>query len=124
MKKLLVIPLLALVCCFGCNSFERDTFNTLSSSKAVIDQAQADYEGTGSVKISHDQCAFSIINNAKAAQTAAVNTMVVYEQLKASSGNLNQQEAVVITSLASLAPLVVQVQSLVSNPTAACAGAK
>jgi hypothetical protein len=118
MKKILLLSLV----CLGltaCDSFERNTFNTLSSSKAVIDQTQADYEAK---TIPHTQCAYSLINNAKAAQTVAVEAFLDYENIKAAGKDLNAQTAVVVTDLANLAPLVIQVKTLVSNPASACGG--
>jgi len=102
----------------GCNDFERTAFQTLSSSRAVIDQAQADYE---SRKLPHNQCAYALINNAKAVQTTAVNAMVVYEEEKATSKDLTSQTALVASTIASLPPLVVKIKTLYTNP-ASCGG--
>jgi hypothetical protein len=117
MKRLLIVSLLFVV---GCSTWERDTFNTLAASKAIVDTAQADYQAK---TIPQSTCAYTAINDAKAAQTAAVNAMVVYEQLKATKGNVAAQEATVTADLGLLAPLVVEIQSLVANPTAPCTGA-
>lgn len=108
-----------LVMASGCNSWERNTFNTLATSKAVLDTAQADYEAK---TIPQTGCSYGIINDGKAAQTVAVNAMVAYENLKAQKGNLAAQEAIVVSDLVALTPLVVQVQSLISNPAGACGG--
>jgi len=102
----------------GCNGFERTTFQTLAASQPVIDQAQADYEAR---KIPKTQCAFAIINDAKAVQTSAVNGMIVYEQLKATDKDLTAQTAQVASIIVTLPPLVVKVKSLYTNP-AACGG--
>jgi hypothetical protein len=118
MKKIFILAALAFAC-VGCTDFERATFNTLSSSKAVIDQTQADYE---SKTIPHTQCAYSLINNAKAAQTVAVDAFLDYESIKNAGKDVTAQTQVVSQDLVALAPLVVQVKSLVSNPTAACGG--
>lgn len=115
MKKILVLAALALAC-VGCNDFERTTFNTLSASKAVIDQSQADYEAK---TIPHTQCAYAVINNAKAAQTVAVNAFFDYENIKAAAGDLNAATLAVTQDLANLAPLVIQVKTLTS---ATCGG--
>jgi hypothetical protein len=101
----------------GCTSFEQSTFQTLSASKAVLDTAQQDYENR---TIPKTACAQSIINNGKAAQTVAVAALQDYANVVAAKGNVSAQQAVVVAGLASLAPLVVQVQSLISNPSAAC----
>lgn len=105
---------LALVLCLaGCTDFERTSFQTLSASKAVIDEAQADYESS---KIPHNSCSYTVINDAKAIQTAAVNAMEVYEEQKAAGNDLTAQTAVVTTELLTLPAIVVQVKSLYSTP--------
>jgi hypothetical protein len=100
----------------GCNDFERNTFNTLSASNAVLKEAQADYEAR---KIPKTACAKAIIESGKSAQTVAVNGLLDYEKSKTSSA-----QAIVAAELASLAPLVLQVQTLISNPSIACGGSK
>lgn len=105
----------------ACNTFERNTFKTLSASKAVLDTAQSDYEaGTA---IPHNGCAFTLINNGKAVQTVAVNAMLTYEGIKAAGKDLTAQTLEVTADLVKLAPLVVQIQALIANP-AVCTGAK
>lgn len=116
MKKILLLAALAL-CCVGCTDFERTTFNALSSSKAVIDQSQADYEAK---TIPHTQCAYALLNNAKAAQTLAVNAFMDYENIKTAGKDLTAQTQVVSQDLAALAPLVAQVKTLATNPAGAC----
>lgn len=118
LAALLFVPFVA-IAVTGCNDWERNTFDSLASSQAVLNAAQADYE---SGTIPKTGCSYSLINNGKAAQTVAVNAMVDYEQLKANKGNTAAQEAQVTADLAALVPLVAQVQSLVSNPAAACGG--
>jgi hypothetical protein len=102
----------------GCNGFERNVFQTLSTSRDVIDKAQADYE---SRKLPHNQCAFALINDAKAVQTTAVNAMVVYEEQKATSKDLTAETALVASTIVSLPPLVVKIKTLYTNP-ASCGG--
>ena len=117
MKRYLLIPLLLIAA--GCNTWERTTFQTLSASKATIDNAQAQYEAKA---IAQTTCAYSIINDAKASQTVAVNGFLVYEQVKTAKGDIATAEATVSTELASLVPLVAQVTALLSNPAAPCTG--
>lgn len=119
MKKLLAIAAIALMCT-GCDSFERTTFKTLSASKAVIDQAQTDYE---SHALPHSACAYSLINNAKATQTAAVSAMVLYEEEKAAKADLASQTALVSSTIASLPPLIVKLKTLYTDPSS-CGGSK
>lgn len=131
-SRFVAITLLSLLplCAFSCSSWERQTFNTLATSKAVVDTAAADYENNGPKKdaskpsIPQTRCAYSIINDGRAAQTAAVNAMVVYEQLKAQKGNTSAQEATVTADLVALAPLIADIQALVSNPASKCPGSE
>lgn len=115
MKILLALALLSYI--GGCSGFERNTFNTLSASKAVLDTAQSDYQ---SRKIPQTHCAYFIINDAKVADKAAVSAMVAYEQLKVTKGDLAAEQAIVTTDLATLAPLVIQIQSLIADPGQTC----
>lgn len=101
----------------GCSSFERDAFNTLSASKAVLDTAQKDYQAR---IIPKTQCAYSLINNGKAAQAVAVTGLQDYHNVAAAKGNVSAAQATVIGELASLAPIVIQVQTLISNPATSC----
>lgn len=117
MKKILAIALLAF-CVVGCTDFERSTFQTLSASKAVIDTAQADYE---SRTLPHNSCSYAIINDAKGIQTAAVDSLQVYDKIRVAKGDLTAQTAVVSATLLQLAPEVVKVQALITNP-AICGG--
>lgn len=117
MKRILA-SLVLILCVVGCTDFERQSFQTLSASKAVIDTAQADYEAR---TIPHNACAFAIINDAKGIQTAAVDSLQVYDKIRMAKGDLTAQTAVVSATLLQLAPEVVKVQALISNP-AICGG--
>jgi hypothetical protein len=112
--------LLSVVCCLGltgCTNFERNTFNTLAASKAVIDQAQADYTARTIVQ---NACTYAVINDAKAAQTTAVDAMLVYEQEKNAGTSVTAQVATVTADVAALPAIIVQVKALYTNP-AGCA---
>jgi hypothetical protein len=97
----------------GCSNFERTTFQSLSASKVVIDQAQADYE---SGTLPHTTCVYTLVNSAKAAQTLGVNAMLDYESAKAANGNLAVAEASVVTDLGSIATDITAVKVLYTNP--------
>lgn len=102
----------------GCTDFERKTYQTLAASKAVIDQAQDDYE---SGKIAKTQAAYNAINHAKDAQAAAVQSFKEYETLKLvvkSGGNLPEKQQAVSDALAQLGPLVATVKQLYTTKTA------
>lgn len=118
-KRMLIALALFATLATACNTWERNTYNTLASSKAVIDGAAADYE---SAKIPQTKCAYSIITNARTADTVAVNAMVVYEQVKLNKGNVAAQVNVVTSDLSALAPLVTEISALVSNPATKCPG--
>ncbi len=110
---------LALMVSTGCDKFERAAFNTLATSKAVTDLAQADYEN-GSIP--RTQCAYSIINDAKSAQATGVTGLLAYHNVAQANGNTTATAAALVTDLSALAPLIVKVQSLISNPVTACGG--
>jgi hypothetical protein len=97
----------------GCTSFERTTFQTLSASKAVIDQAQIDYQAKA---IPQTACSYALINDAKAAQTASVAAMVVYEEDKAAGASLTAQTAVVTGTIAQIPVLLVDLRGLYGSP--------
>lgn len=106
---------LAMLSLTGCSSFERNTFNSLSASKAVIDTAQKDYTA-GTIK--QTACTYAVINDAKAAQTVAVNSMLVYETAK-NAGN----EASVQLAVADIIPIIAEIKTLYTNPAGCSTGA-
>lgn len=117
MKIRILASALLIFCVLGCTDFERTSFQTLSASKAVIDQAQADYEAK---TLPHDACVFGIVNDAKAIQTVAVQALVVYEEEKAASKDLTAQTAVVASAIAELPAAIGEVKSLYSSPASLC----
>lgn len=118
MKRIAAVFLFCIVAA-GCNDWERTTFQSVAASKAVIDQAQVDYEAR---TIPHTTCAYNLINKAKAAQTTAVDALLVYEQVKAFKGNLSAQEGIVVQDISLVAPLITQIQTI-GNPEI-CGGSK
>lgn len=98
----------------GCDSFERNAFKTLSASKAVVDEAQTDYESGLIAKNNED---FTAINDLKAVQATAVQALESYDalvQAKASSSAVTAQQAVVQAALNQLPQLVAAVQALIA----------
>lgn len=93
----------------GCGDFERTSFQSLSASKAVIDQAQEDYEAK---TLPQTAQAYAIINQAKTAQTVAVDAMLKYEAVKADKVAGASQQQVVIVALAQIPVLIAQVKAL------------
>lgn len=124
MKKVKItasaMVLVLLMCGFACNAsnWERTTFQSLAASKAVIDQAQADYEGG---TLPHSKLVYDTVNEAKAAQVAAVQSMSTYEALKANgspAANLNAAQTDVATALAKLPALIGAVKGLYTSTKA------
>ena len=113
MKLARLSVFLALPLLFGCNSFERNTFNSLAASDAVIDQAQVDYTAG---KIKQTSCTYAVINDAKAAQTTAVTAFALYESNKSEA-----QEQAVLQDISAIVPLVAEVKVLYTNPSACVA---
>lgn len=115
--------LLAL-CLTGCTNWERATFQTLSTSQAVINQAQTDYEisaATGTCPaaatacLPHTKAVYDTINTAKAAQVTDVNLMVTYEEAKAAGGtaaNLASIQTDVTVALNNLTTIIANVKAL------------
>lgn len=97
----------------GCTSWERQTYQTLAASKAVIDQAQADYEARG---IPRTEAAFATITRAKAAQQTAVDAFKNYELAKAggsaSASATAQAQTVTAQALLALPALIADVKTL------------
>jgi hypothetical protein len=109
MKKITAALALSLVVIFaGCNDFERTTFQTLSTSKAVIDQAQADYEAR---TIPHTQPVYAAITTAKRAQTTAVDAFLTYEQVKQAKGDTDAQQQIVVIALGRLPVLIADIKA-------------
>lgn len=112
-------PLLALVAVVAiaaaaCSSWERNTYKSLAASKAVIDQAAADYNaGT----IPRTKTAYALIAKARAAQTAAAEAFEEYAVLKVSrqTTSLAQQQQLVVQAVANIPPLVAAIQQLYSK---------
>jgi hypothetical protein len=119
-KALAILLALSISMCFisGCTNWERTTFQALSASKAVIDQAGVDYNAGTIPQTAANQ---SIITQARNAQTTAVDAMASYEEIKtsvtATAAGLSSQQAVVESSLAAIVPLVAQIKALYATKT-------
>lgn len=103
----------------GCTSWERSSFQTLAASKAVIDQAQVDYE---SGKLPHSKAVYDAVNKAKGAQTLAVNAMVTYEGMKAQGAHQTALQAAqtdVAIALEALPAILADIKALYTKQTAA-----
>jgi hypothetical protein len=118
MKRIAIAAVLALVAVgmVGCANWERTTFQTLSTSQAVINQAQADY--TTGTAIPRSTAAYNAINTAKTAQNTAVNLMVTYEEIKAAGGttaSLTAAQNDVTIALTNLPTIIANVKALYSG---------
>ena len=105
----------------GCTNWEQDTFKSLAASKAVIDQAQTDYEAR---TIPHTTPVYAAITNAKNAQAVAVNGLLAYEELRTANGTagaLGAQQQLVITALNQLPPLIASIKTLYAGLTSGTA---
>lgn len=101
----------------GCTDWEREAFKSISASKAVIDQAQADYQ---SGKIPQNDRDYTIITKAKQVQNTAVDGLEMYEHLREAKGTdqqLSAQQAAVTELLGQLPALIVDVRALYTAPT-------
>jgi len=102
----------------GCNTWERKIYQALSLSKAAIDQASVDYNAGVIKQTAGNQ---TIIQQARNAQTTAVDAMAAYEEIKATaatnSAGLSAQQAVVEAALAEILPLVAEIKALYTTKT-------
>jgi hypothetical protein len=109
-RKLSAVVVLTAICFFlpgfACSSFERTAFNSLSASKAVVDQVGHDYNAHAIPQTSQVKTA---IETARNAQDTAVDAFASYHALTTAgtTGNLlvdAQQKLVAsLNSLVSLA---------------------
>ena len=119
MKRILYVTatLLAGLCVVGgtvgCNTYERTTFNSLAVSKSVLDTAQTDYE---SGTLPHTACVYSLINDGKALQTAAVASLLDYDRINSAKGDTTATVNAISTDLASIATDVSKVKALYTTP--------
>ncbi len=91
---------MAVVSLIGCSSWERQTFQTLAASKAVVDQAVQDYNA-GSIEqsqVNHDA-----IDKARHAHDAAVDAFHVYIVAKEALAAAQKQQDPNATSQAQVA---------------------
>lgn len=104
--------LLLILATAGCSSWEQRTFQSLSASKAVLDQAQVDYEAG---KIPHTQQSYLLITKAKQAQSTAIDAFFTYENIKTAKGSasaLQAQQAIVAAALAQVPALLADIKAL------------
>ena len=125
---LLLVILLPALGLSGCTTWERATFQSLSSAKATIDGAHAAYEVSAALPggscatvtagiacIPHTAAANAAITKAVQADTLTVQLMEQYEEDKAagqSSTALNTAIVAVDNALTSLTTITAEVQAL------------
>lgn len=107
---LLTLPALLI----GCSNFERNAFNTLSASQAVIVQARTDYV---SGKITQTTCTDVIITDATEAHNVAVTALEVYDAEKAAGTDVAAQGVAVTGDVASVVTLAAEIKTLYTNPS-------
>ena len=120
----LILPLSLTGCPQG---WEQQAQAALAGSKATIDGAQAAYEASAKQPCSavtapcipHTPPAYLAINQAKAGQTAAVDAMETYEQLKATnaaSAALQKAQSDAAQALAAIPKLIADVKAFYPAP--------
>jgi len=95
--------------CVGCNQFERDTYNTLAVSKAVIDKAGQQYN---SGEIPQTACIQGLIINGRKAQQLGADDLLTYHNIVAAKGDPSAIEAAVIGDIATLTTNVTAIKSI------------
>lgn len=119
MKKILSATFLSFCLVLtACNSFERTAFQSLAASKAVLDTAQNDYEPapTGTGKLPHTSCVYTLINDGKAAQTVGVNALQAYDVALNAKQDTTTLAVTVTAELAVVATDIAKVKALYSTP--------
>lgn len=123
MKKLFLLVTLPLILLVGCTGWEQTTYKTLAASQAVINQAQTDYEASATAPcaasnaacLPHSAAVYAVVNKSKQVQTAAVQSMVAYEEAKAAGGtsaSLSGLEADVNVAIEQLPAIVTDIKAL------------
>lgn len=119
LRKLSVLLALSLVVVglAACSSWERRTYQSLTASKVVIDQAAADFNAG---VIARTPANRELIVKARAAQAAAVRTFEEYAVMKVSrqSTTLAEQQALVIRAVDQIPPLIAAIQALYAKGAA------
>jgi hypothetical protein len=109
----LALPVLfTVIALAACSTWEQQTYQVLSASKATIDQAAADYNA-GTLPQTKEVNA--IIAKARVAQTDAVHAFQVYASLKVAkqnAANVAAQQQAVMQAATGLAQLVTDIQAL------------
>ena len=108
----IALPLLVVLILAACSSWDHTTYQTLAASKAVIDQAAADYNAgtlpkTAAVK--------AVIEKAQGAQRAAVTAFEAYAVAKTAgdpSATVEQKKQAVIQAVALVAQVVAEIKAL------------
>lgn len=107
----------------GCTNWERTTYDALSASQAVINQAQTDYDchtlgtvaATTGCPLPHSKAVYDALMTARLAQTNAVNQMVSYEELKAAgatSSALGVAQGQVASALVQIPADIAEIKAL------------
>lgn len=107
----------------ACTSWDRQTYKTLSASKAVIDQAAADYNAG---QLPQTAAVRDLIAKARTAQTTAVEAFQAYAAAKlVGSANLTARRAAVSTLVGDVTALIGQIEAVLSrSPPSASAATK
>ena len=71
----------------ACSSWERQTYQTLAATRAVINQAVRDYQ---SGAIPRTPASYAVIHRARLADEAAVRAFETYAELRLGSQNTSQ----------------------------------
>lgn len=117
-KRLVVSALLITVaglalCAFACSNWDQQTYQTLSASKAVIDQAAADYNAG---RIAQTASARTAITKARQAQTAAVDAFQIYAAAKIAAApdqTIAAREQAVVAAVALIPPVLAALRAAI-----------
>lgn len=108
--------ILVLALCFaailpivGCNTWEKNTYAALAADKAVLDEAQVDYEAR---TLPHTACVHDVITSAKQVHDTAVTGFKDYAVAKAAGLDVTGLQAAETADIANLVVFVTKVTAL------------
>jgi hypothetical protein len=97
----------------ACNSWDKQTYQALAASKAVIDQAASEYNAG---QVPQTATVRNLIAKARTAQTAAVEAFQAYAAAKlVGSSDVATKQAAVATLLGDVTALVGQIQDALAH---------
>ena len=111
MKRLFSFAIITFVVLLssGCNTFERNTYNTLATSKAVIDTAAQQYNKG---EIPQTTCVRTLIADARKAQQLGADDLLAYHNILAAKGDVTGEVSAITSDISTLVANVTSIKSI------------